>query len=144
MRLLDIGILAEAMKKIRWMHCYSANITLFESEFVHGWQTEFYLKCSFCKELFAELPSSKPMDIPVTSQSVNISLPKQGLKEATMRSVLSVHCPGFSWRDIHKFATIFDMPPPLQHMPTAYVNKIEDTVNAAAVASIQGSADELT
>ena len=143
MRLLDIGILAEAVTKIRCMHCYSGHISLFESEFVHGWQTEFYLKCSHCKELFAQFPSSKPMDIPETSQYVNVSLPKQGLNEVTMRSVLYVHCSGFSWRDIHKFATIFDMPPPLEHMPTTYLNKIEHTVKNAAEASMQGAADEL-
>ena len=143
MRLLDIAILGEAMAKIRCSFCSIEYLSLFESECLHGWQTEFYLKCSSCHHLFAEFPSSKPMGLPKTSQFVNVQLPKQGLNEVTMRSVLSVHCSGFSWRDIHKFATIFDMPPPLEHMPKPYLNKIENTVNAAAEASMQGAADEL-
>ena len=60
-----------------------------------------------------------------------------------MRSVVCVHYSGFSWRDMHIFATIFAMPPPLEHMPTPYLNKIEETVNFASEISMQGAADEL-
>ena len=73
----------------------------------------------------------------------NVQIPKQGFNEVTMRSVLSVHCSGFSWRDLHKFSTIFDMVPPLDHMPPPYLNKIEEIVNIAAEASMQGAADKL-
>ena len=83
------------------------------------------------------------MDDPERSKFVNVPLPKRGLNEVTMRSVLSVHCSGFSWRDLHKFATVFDMPLPLEHMPAAYLNKIEETVNTAAELSMQGAADDL-
>ena len=60
-----------------------------------------------------------------------------------MRFVLSVHCSGFSWRDMHKFASIYDMPSPLEHMQLAYLNKIEATINRAVKESIQPTADEL-
>ena len=60
-----------------------------------------------------------------------------------MRSVLSVHCSCFSWRDMHKFASIYDMPSPLEHMPPAYLNKIEATINSAVEESIQPAPDEL-
>ena len=83
MRLLDIGILGEAMAKIRCTFCSIGYLSLFESECLHGWQTEFYLKCSSCQHLFAEFPSSKPMGMPKTSQFVNVQLPKQGLNEVT-------------------------------------------------------------
>ena len=142
MRLLDIGILAEAMTKIRCTLC-PGYLSLFESDFLHGWQTDFYLKCSRCQHLIAEFPSSKPMDVPNRTQFVNVPLPKRELNEVTMRSILAVHCSGLSWRDLHKFATSFDMPPPLEHMPPKYLNKIEDTVKIAAEASMQGAADEL-
>ena len=57
-----------------------------------------------------------------------------------MRSVLSVHCSGFSWRDLHKFVTIFKMPAPLEDMPPQYLNKIEDVVKSAVEESMQGAA----
>ena len=63
MRLLDIGILSEAITKL---HCYTCNspLSLFESNFLHGWQTTFTIKCPRCHLLHAEFPSSKPMDLP--------------------------------------------------------------------------------
>ena len=143
MRLLDIGILAEAISKIRCTYCRTGYLSLFESELLHGWQTNFLFKCAHCHRLYAEFPSSKPINSTKSSEFVNVSLPKQGLNEVTMKSVLSVHCSGFSWRDLHKFATLFDMPPPLEHMPTPYLNKIEETVTIAAETSMQGAAEEL-
>ena len=83
------------------------------------------------------------MGIPETQQIVNIPLNKQGFNEVTMRSVLYVHCSGFYWRDFHKFATILDMPPPLDHMPTTYLNTIESIVTTAAVAYMQRAANQL-
>ena len=143
MRILDIGIFTEAMTKIRCTFCSSRYLSLFQSEFIHGWQTDFFIKCSHCKHLFAEFPSSKPITSPDTTRFVNVSLPKQGQNEVTMRFPLSVHCSVFSSRDMHKFATIFYMPPPLEHMPTPYLNKIEETVIFAADISMQGTADVL-
>ena len=104
MRLLDVSILAEAVKKIRCFTC-GMYLTLFESEHLHGWHTTFYIKCQGCHQLLAEFPSSKPM-VPDVDKYINVKLPKRAMNEVTMRSVLSVHCSGFSWRDLHKFATI--------------------------------------
>ena len=60
-----------------------------------------------------------------------------------MRSILTVHCSGLSWRDLHKFATIFNMPTPLEHMPPHYLNKIEDVVKLAAEESMLEAADDI-
>ena len=142
MRILDIGILAEAMSLLKCSSC-SSHLSLFESDFDHGWQTTFSIKCPYCHQLFAEFPSSKPMDVPAQSNHVNVHHPVRAMNEVTMRSVLAVHCSGFSWRDLHKFATIFDMPPPLSQMPTRYLNKIESTVEKASKASMDDAADQL-
>ena len=142
MRLLDIGILSEAITKLKCNTC-SSPLSLFESDFIHGWQTTFAIKCPYCHLLHAEFPSSKPMDLPAQSKYVNVHHNDRAMNEVTMRSVLSVHCSGFSWRDLHKFATIFDMPPPLSQMPTRYLNKIESTVENASQASMNAAADLL-
>ena len=60
-----------------------------------------------------------------------------------MRSVFAVHCSGFSWLDLHKFATIFDMPPPLAHMPPRYLDMIERTVELACQYSMNAAGKEL-
>ena len=60
-----------------------------------------------------------------------------------MRSVLAVHSSGSSWRDLHKFASIFGLPPPYEHMPPTYLNKIETVAIAAAEESMQAAAEEL-
>ena len=104
---------------------------------------KFSIKCHQCHQLFANFPSSKQMGMKVTTSFVNISLPKQGINEETMRSVLSVHCSGFCWRDLHKFATFFDMPRPQEEMPPSYLKNIEEIVNIAVEESMQGAADEL-
>ena len=143
MRLIDIGILAEAMTKIRCLNCSHGYLHLYESESLHGWQANYSIKCYQCHQLFAQFPSSKPMDMQDKTNFVNVHLPKDGLNEVTMRSVLSVHCSGFSWRDLHKFATIFDMPSPLEEMPPAYLNKIECIANIAVEESMQAAAEEL-
>ena len=115
MRLLDVGILEEAMTKLRCSTC-GKHLTLYESEHRHGWHTTFYIKCHSCHQLFAEFPSSKPM-VPDLDKFVNVKLPDKAMNEVTMRSVLTVHCSGFSWRDLHKFATIFNMPTPPESAP---------------------------
>ena len=76
---------------------------------------------SLLPSTFAEFPSSKLM-IPDVDNFVNVKLPDRGMNEVTMRSVLTVHRSGFSWRDLHKFATIFNIPAPLEHMPPHYLN----------------------
>ena len=143
MRLIDIGILAEAMTKIQCLHCSHGYLHLYESESLHGWQANYSIKCYQCHQLFAQFPSSRPMDMQDKTNFVNVHLPKDGLNEVTMRSVLSVHCSGFSWRDLHKFATIFDMPSPLEEMPPAYLKKIECIANIAVEESMQAAAEEL-
>ena len=140
MRILDVGILAEAITKLNCSACNS-HLVLYESQFLHGWHTTFYIKCVSCHQLFAEFPSSKPLGTDAT-KLVNVKLTR-GMNEVTMRSVLSVHCSGFSWRDLHKLATIFDMPAPLEEMPSLYLNKIEEVTKSAAEESMQAAVDEL-
>ena len=142
MRLLDVEILAQAMTKLKCPQC-SWYLSLWESNTNHGWQTMFSIKCSRCHELFSEFPSSKPMEVPRESTYVNVHHPVRAMNEVTMRSVLAVHCSGISWRDLHKFATIFDMPPPLADMPPRYLNKIENTVQIACQTSMNAAAEEL-
>ena len=141
MRLLDVGILAEAMGKLRCTFC-SAPLALYESDFDHGWQTTFSIKCEACHNLHAEFNSSKPMDAH-QSTFVNVPLTTRAMNEVTMRSVLAVHSSGFSWRDLHKFATIFEMPPPLGEMPPRYLDRIETTVENACQTSMSAAANEL-
>ena len=129
MRILDVGILAEAMTSLTCPTCNS-HLALYESEYLHGWYTTFHIKCASCHQLFSEFPSSKPLETDTTKDTtVNAKL---RMNEMTMRSVLSVHCSGFSWRDLHKFATIFDMPAPLEQMPSHYFNKIEEVTKSVA------------
>ena len=51
---------------------------------------------------------------------MDVKLPLGNMNEVKMRLVLSVHCSGFSWRDLDKFATIFYIPAPLEEMPPLY------------------------
>ena len=83
------------------------------------------------------------MVVPAQTNFVNIHHPVREMNEVTMSSVLSVHCSGFSWRELHKFATIIEMPPPLAHMPPRYLNKIERTVENASQTSMNAAAEEL-
>ena len=142
MRILDIGILGEAVGKLRCNNC-SSPLLIFESDFTHGLQTTYSIKCDTCHLLHAEFPSSKPMDVPPQSSFVNVQESPRAMNQVTMRSVFAVHCSGFSWRDLHKFATIFDMPPPLAHMPPRYLDKIERTVEFACHCSMDAAATEL-
>ena len=81
MRLLDVGILEEAMTKLRCSTC-GKHLTLYESEHRHGWHTTFYIKCHSCHQLFAEFPSSKPM-IPDVDKFVNVKLTDKVMNEVT-------------------------------------------------------------
>ena len=65
------------------------------------------------------------------------------MNEVTMRSVLTLHCSGFSCREDHKFALIFDMPAHLKEMPPHYINKIDEVTKSTAEVSMQAAADVL-
>ena len=83
MRLLDVSILEEALKKIRCFTC-GMYLPLFESEHFHGWHTTFYIKCQGCHQLLTEFPSSNPM-VPDVDKYVNVKPPKRAMNEVTMR-----------------------------------------------------------
>ena len=83
------------------------------------------------------------MNVPETFSYVNVPLPKQGHNEVTMRSILCVHSSGMSWRDLHKFATIFGMPSPHEEMPLSYLNKIEEIVLKGVEEFMEGAALDL-
>ena len=85
--------------------------------------------------------SLRPCLKDLMSKFVNVKLPRQVMNEVTMRSALTVHCSGFSWQELHKFATIFNMSTPLEHMPQHYLDKIEDVVKLTDEESMQGAAD---
>ena len=48
-----------------------------------------------------------------------------------------------SWRDLHKIATIFDMPPPVQAIPSRYAIRLEDVTKNAVKISMSEAADQL-
>ena len=48
-----------------------------------------------------------------------------------------------SWRDLHKIATIFDMPPPVQDMPLRYAICLEAVTKSAVKVSMLEAADQL-
>ena len=65
------------------------------------------------------------------------------MNEVTMRSVLATHSTGMSWRDLHKIATIFDMPPPVQTIPARYATRLEAVAKSAVKISMSEAADQL-
>ena len=65
------------------------------------------------------------------------------MNEVTMRSVLATHSTGMSWRDLHKIATIFDMPPPVQAMPPRYAIRLDAVTKSAVKISMSEAADQL-
>ena len=65
------------------------------------------------------------------------------MNEVTMRRVTAVHCISMSWRDIHKFAVVFDLPEPLQNMQRRYVDQPKVVVKSACQTSMQQAAQEL-
>ena len=74
---------------------------------------------------------------------VNVYQPERVMNEVTMWSALAVFCSGFSWRDLHKFSTIFGMPAPLSQIPRRYLNKIDNIVQNTTQKSMTAAADEL-
>ena len=131
MRILDVGILTGAITNLTCCTC-NIHLGLYESEHPHGLHTTFYIKSGSYHQLFSKFSSSKPLETDTTKDTT--------MNEVTMRSFLSVHCSGFSWRDLHK---IFDMPAPLEEMPSQYLNKIEEVTKSAAEVSMLAAAEEL-
>ena len=142
MRILDIGILAEVFSAFRCNEC-NDNLVLYEEEWKHGWQTFFRVKCQRCHSEHATFPSSRSLDIPSHHTCVNVPFTPIDMNEVTMRSVLATHSTGMSWRDLHKIATIFDMPPPVQAMPSRYAIRLEAITKSAVRTSMSEAADQL-
>ena len=142
MRLLDIGILAEVFSTFRCKECNNT-LVLYEEQWKHGWQTFFRVKCQRCHLEHASFPSSRSLDIPSHHTCVNVPFTPNDMNEVTMRSVLSTHSTGMSWRDLHKIATIFDMPPPVQAIPSRYAILLEGVTQNAVKISMSEAADQL-
>ena len=60
-----------------------------------------------------------------------------------MRSVLTVHLTGMSWRNLHKLSTVFEMPPSVQNMPSSYLNRLEAVTAAGVVTAMSDAAKQL-
>ena len=60
-----------------------------------------------------------------------------------MRSVLATHSTGMSWRNLHKIATVFDMPASVQVMPPRYAIRLEDVTKNAVKISMSEAAGQL-
>ena len=141
MRLVDIDIFGQAICKLRCSYC-NDHLALLEDQGPHGWQTQFYIKCVRCHSFSAQFPSSRPLDVPENTDFLSFH-PERAMNEVTLRSTLVVHSSGCSWRDLHKFATIFDIPPPLAHMPQRYLQRLKSTVTKAVNISMEGAARDL-
>ena len=142
MRILDVGILAEVFSTIACNKC-NGTLALYEEEWKHGWQTFIRLKCQKCHSEHATFPSSRSLDIPNHHTCVNVPFTPRDMNEVTMKSALATHSTGMSWRDLHKFATIFDMPPPVQSMPSRYAIRLEDVTKNALNISMLDAANQL-
>ena len=142
MRILDVGILAEVFATFR---CNKSNdsLALYEEKWKHGWQTFFRVKCQSCHSEHATFPSSRSMDTPSHHTCVNVPFTPIDMNEVTIRSVSATHSTGMSWQDLHKIATIFDMPPPVQTMPSRYATRLEAVTKSAVKISMLDAADQL-
>ena len=56
---------------------------------------------------------------------------------------IATHSTGMLWRDLHKIATIFYMPPPVQGMPPRYAIRLEAVTMSAVKVSMLEAADQL-
>ena len=65
------------------------------------------------------------------------------MNEVTIRSVLATHSTGMSWSDLHKIATVLDMPPPVQTMPSRYAIRLENVNKSAVKISMSEAAGHL-
>ena len=129
MRILAIGILAEVFSILLCNECNNT-LALYEEQWKHGWQTFFRVKCQRCHSEHATFPSSRSLDIPNHHTCVNVPFTPN---DST----------GMSWRDLHKIATIFDMPPPVQAMPSRYAIRLEDVTKSVVKISMSEAADQL-
>ena len=139
MRLLDVGILAEVFSSFRCTECIGT-LAFYGEKWSHGWQTFFRVKCNTCDKELATFPSSRSLDIPNHHTCVNVPFTPRDMNEVTMRSVLAVHSTGMSWRNLHKLSTVFDMPPPVQKMPSSYLNRLEAVTAAGVVTAMSDAA----
>ncbi|KAI6660167.1 hypothetical protein LOD99_10508 [Oopsacas minuta] len=89
------------------------------------------------------LPSSRSLDIPSHHTCVNMPFIPSDMNEVTMRSVMAVHSTAMSWRNFHKLSTIFDMPPPVQSMPSPYLNRLENVTKFAVGTAMSDAAQRL-
>ena len=142
MRILDVGILAEVFSTFRCNECYGI-LVLYEEEWKHGWQTFFRVKCQICHTELATFPSSRSLDIPSHHTCVNVPFTPIDMNQVTMRSVLATHSTGISWRDLHKIATIFDIPPPVQAMQPRNAIRLEAVTKSAVKVSMSEAAEQL-
>ena len=127
-RMMDMTILSDVFATLHCEHCHG-RLSLFEKKWCHGWQTFFIIKCERCHRVYAKFPSSKPLDTPNHHTCVNVDIPATAMTEITMRTVVAVHTTSMSHRDIHKFATIFDMPPPIKQMQPRYLERFSYSRN---------------
>ena len=142
MSILDVGNLAEVFANFRCNKC-NDSLALYEEKLKHGWQTFFRVKCQSCHSEHATSPSSRSLDIPSHHTCVNVPFTPIDMNKVTMRSVLATHSTGMSWRDLHKIATIFDMPPTVQTMPSRYAIRLEGVTKSAVKISTLDAADRL-
>ena len=142
MRILDVGILSEVFSTIRCNKC-NGTLGLYEDELKNGWQRFFRVKCQKCNSEHATFPSSRLLDIPSHHTCVNVPFTPKDMNEVTMRSVLATHSTGMSWRDLHKIGTVFDMPPPVQTMPSLNAIRLEDVSKSAVQISMLEAAGHL-
>ena len=138
MRILHIGILAEVLSTLR---CNECNDTLYHCIRCIVKQTFFRVKCQRCHSEHATFPFSRSLDTPSHHTCVNVTF--NDMNETTMRSALATHSTGMSWRNLHKIATIFDMPPPVQAMPSRYPISLEDVTKSAVKILMSEAADQL-
>ena len=123
MRLLDVGILAEVFSSFRCTECIGT-LALYEEKWSHGWQSFFRVKCNTCDKELATFPSSRSLDIPNHHTCGNVPFSPRDMNEVTMRSV-------------------FDMPPPVQNMPSSYLNRLEVVTAAGVVTAMSDAAKQL-
>ena len=141
-RIIDMSILSEVVSTFRCLRC-NRSLCLWEDLWKHGWQTFFRIKYNLCHIIHASFPSSRSLDIPDHHTCVNIPPSHRGMNNATLRAVLATHTTSMSWRDLHRFSTIFDMPTPQVAMPPKYLERLESITKAAVETSMTYAGKEL-
>ena len=134
-RMIDMAILSEVVATFRCFRC-NRSLCLWEDELNHGWQTFFPIKCNVCHITHVSFPSFRPLDTPDHHTCVNVPPSHHGMNRVTLRAALATHTTSMSWRDLHRFSTIFDMPTPLVVMPPKYLERLETITKAAVETSM--------